>query len=61
MIGSKERTRRLLDGKELPPNIHTPIGLAIGAEGPEEIAISIMAELIQLNRTIVQTKIEAVI
>lgn len=61
MIGSKERTRRLLDGKELPPNIHTPIGLAIGAEGPEEIAISIMAELIQLNRTLVQTKIEAVI
>ena len=32
MIGSKERTRRLLDGKELPTNIHTPIGLAIGAE-----------------------------
>jgi len=61
IIGSKKRTSRLLDGKELPPNICTPVGLAIGAEGPEEIAISIMAELIKLKHTFVKTKIEAVI
>jgi xanthine dehydrogenase accessory factor len=29
--------------------IHSPIGLAIGAETPEEIAISILAELIQVR------------
>ena len=27
--------------------VHTPIGLPIGAETPEEIGISIMAEIIQ--------------
>ena len=29
------------------PRIHAPIGLPIGAETPEEIAISVTAELIQ--------------
>jgi len=31
--------------------LHAPIGLAIGAETPEEIGISILAEVIQCNRT----------
>ncbi|NMI05317.1 XdhC family protein [Paenibacillus sp. SZ31] len=46
IMGSKTRTVRLLDG--LPPMkyVHSPVGLGIGAEGPEEIAISIAAELI---------------
>ncbi|WP_404328576.1 XdhC family protein [Mesobacillus maritimus] len=61
MVGTKERARRLLGRKELPPNLYTPVGLEIGAEGPEEIAISIMAELIQLNRLPVITKVEAVL
>jgi xanthine dehydrogenase accessory factor len=29
--------------------VHCPIGLAIGADTPEEIALSIMAELIQVR------------
>jgi xanthine dehydrogenase accessory factor len=29
--------------------VHAPIGLAIGAETPEEIAVSIVAELIQVR------------
>jgi xanthine dehydrogenase accessory factor len=29
--------------------VHAPIGLSIGAETPEEIAISIAAELIQVR------------
>ncbi|HXY86982.1 MAG TPA: XdhC family protein [Candidatus Acidoferrales bacterium] len=31
--------------------LHAPIGLAIGAETPEEIGISILAEIIQYKRT----------
>ncbi|UOK61456.1 XdhC family protein [Paenibacillus sp. OVF10] len=46
IMGSKTRTARLLDG--LPPlkYVHSPVGLSIGADGPEQIAISIAAELI---------------
>ncbi|WP_338587129.1 XdhC family protein [Paenibacillus sp. Y5S-9] len=46
IMGSKTRTARLLEG--LPPlkYVHSPVGLSIGADGPEQIAISIAAELI---------------
>ncbi|MDD2568332.1 MAG: XdhC family protein [Clostridia bacterium] len=54
MIGSKSRVGLVKDAmiedgvaKELVDTVHTPIGLKIGAETPEEIAVSIMAELIQ--------------
>ncbi|PLS03228.1 XdhC family protein [Neobacillus cucumis] len=50
VLGSKARTKRLFDGREIPPEITSPVGLPIGAEGPEEIAISIVAELIQRQR-----------
>lgn len=57
MIGSKRRVQQVLhaiekDGyEELPMNsIHAPIGLDIGALTPEEIAISIAAELILVRR-----------
>ena len=57
MIGSKRRTSAVLehlreegfDAAELDA-VRTPIGLDIGAETPEEIAISIMAEIILLRR-----------
>lgn len=32
--------------------VHTPIGLKIAAETPEEIAVSIMAEIIQLKTAV---------
>ncbi len=57
MIGSRRRTGAVLehlaaegfDPAELA-KVRTPIGLDIGAETPEEIAISIMAEVIMLRR-----------
>ncbi|HCV00424.1 MAG: hypothetical protein CL897_05115 [Dehalococcoidia bacterium] len=57
MIGSKRRTKAVLehlrregfDADELA-KVRTPIGLNIGAETPEEIAISIMAEVVMLRR-----------
>jgi len=45
ILGSRKRTERLLDG-DIPQWLHSPIGLSIGADGPEEIAVSIMAEII---------------
>ena len=50
IIGTRDRTHRLFDGAEIPPEISSPAGLLIGAVGPEEIAVSIVAELIQLHR-----------
>ncbi|MDL4841008.1 XdhC family protein [Aquibacillus rhizosphaerae] len=50
VLGSARRTKRLLGGKDLPTHITSPIGLSINAEGPEEIAISVVAELIQLSK-----------
>ncbi|QDX92222.1 XdhC/CoxI family protein [Brevibacillus laterosporus] len=50
ILGSKSRTERLLSGLPIPMKVHFPVGLAIGAEGPEEIAVSILAELITVRR-----------
>jgi xanthine dehydrogenase accessory factor len=57
MIGSKRRVGAVLqhlveDGVDpgAVERVHTPIGLDIGAETPEEIAVSIMAEIIRVRR-----------
>lgn len=57
MIGSRRRTaivKEMLETEGCDHNrlsrVHTPIGLAIGAITPEEIAISILAELISHKR-----------
>ena len=57
MIGSKRRVRAVLkhlieDGinPRAVERVHTPIGLDIGAETPEEIGVSIMAEIIRARR-----------
>ena len=44
-----ERLRALGIQEEAIQSVHTPIGLPIGAVTPEEIAISVAAELIQLR------------
>ncbi|WP_022792441.1 XdhC family protein [Marinococcus halotolerans] len=51
VLGSKTRTKRLLQTETLPEMVTTPIGLSIGAEGPEEIAVSVVSQLIALQNT----------
>jgi len=57
MIGSRRKAKVLFDdliAKGIPPErlkrVHTPVGLAIGADTPEEVAVSIVAEMIQRRR-----------
>jgi xanthine dehydrogenase accessory factor len=50
VMGSKTRCKQLLIDLIVPEWLHAPIGLGIGADGPEEIAVSILAELIQVKR-----------
>ncbi|MED4461998.1 XdhC family protein [Metabacillus fastidiosus] len=50
ILGPKERTMRLFNKKHIPGSVSSPAGLSIGAKGPNEIAISIMAEVIQKLR-----------
>ena len=57
MIGSRRRVRAtyvqlLADGNSSArlAGIHAPIGLDIGAETPEEIAVAVAAELVMANR-----------
>ncbi len=59
MIGSKRRVRAVFEllGREqgIDPakfdRVYAPIGLDIGAEGPAEIAVGIMAEIIKVYRS----------
>ncbi|MEI2634324.1 MULTISPECIES: XdhC family protein [Bacillus] len=50
LLGSANRTKRLLNGKQPPAHFYSPVGLKIGAEGPEEIAVSVVAEIIQIRK-----------
>jgi len=56
MIGSKKKAARVKEdalergcSREMIDQVYTPIGLKIGAETPEEIAVAIMAEIIQVK------------
>lgn len=62
MIGSKKKIRTIFEHlktrgitEEQLSRVHSPIGLPIGAETPEEIAVSIMAEIIQVHRRSIGT------
>lgn len=59
MIGSRRKNAAVMEAlraegvpEELLLQVHAPIGLSIGARTPEEIAVSIMAEIIQVRSTL---------
>lgn len=65
LIGSKRKARMILDDLALsgvkPEQIaavHTPIGLPIGAITVPEIAVSIVAELVQVRRRSLPVRVE---
>jgi xanthine dehydrogenase accessory factor len=56
MIGSKVRVKKVLEylitlgiAREKLEQVYTPIGLKIGAETPAEIAVAIMAQIIEIK------------
>ena len=59
VLGPRRRTVELLEGvaglaaDKLPPNVYAPVGLDLGAETPDEIALSIVSEIaaVLANRT----------
>jgi xanthine dehydrogenase accessory factor len=46
VLGPKRRTERMLEDGAIEGRVFAPVGLDIGAEGPQQIAISIVAELL---------------
>ena len=49
LLGSKKRAAALLEGLEADDRVRAPVGLPIGAVGPDEIAVSIAAELVAVR------------
>jgi xanthine/CO dehydrogenase XdhC/CoxF family maturation factor len=48
MLGPRRRTAQMLEDlgiDRLDPRVHAPVGLAIGAETPQEIALAIVSEV----------------
>ncbi len=50
VLGPRKRTLQLLadaglDQDKLLPHLHSPMGLDIGAEGPEQVALAVIAEI----------------
>jgi xanthine dehydrogenase accessory factor len=63
MIGSRAKVAKVFDqlrakgvSDELIQKIHSPVGIKIGANTPAEIAISILAEIIQARSAVSQTQ-----
>ncbi|MFC0560260.1 XdhC family protein [Halalkalibacter alkalisediminis] len=50
ILGPRKRTQQLLKRNDIPKWLRSPVGLPINAEGPDEIAISILADVIKTNR-----------
>ncbi len=68
MIGSRKKVKTIFSDlkKEGSPQealdrVHAPIGIQIATETPEEIAVSIMAEIIDVRRQKIKPRAKAVL
>ena len=66
MVGSKKKVKTILTNMKAKgisqknlDKIHAPIGLRIATETPDEIAVSIMAEIIDIRRQRVKPRVKA--
>jgi xanthine dehydrogenase accessory factor len=57
MIGSRKKVRQVFDelkaggcDEKLFARVHAPIGLDLGSDSPPEIAVSVLAEILQVTR-----------
>jgi xanthine dehydrogenase accessory factor len=59
---AKRRTRLLNDGvsETQLSQLHAPIGLDIGAQSPEEVALAIMAEVVEAHRMSAKNEAQAI-
>lgn len=67
MIGSPSKVKRIFKDllhqgfpRDVLARVHAPIGLDLGAETPDEIALSIMAEMMMLRRRASGTSLKSV-
>ena len=49
LLGSRHKLSQLLAGEEQPDCLHAPMGLPIGSHTPEEIAVSIAAQMVRVR------------
>lgn len=51
ILGPRARTEKMMADAGVTDNsrIHAPIGLDVGAEGPEQVALSVMAEILAVH------------
>jgi xanthine/CO dehydrogenase XdhC/CoxF family maturation factor len=51
LLGPRERGRKILEqiGAEAGERVFAPVGLDLGAEGPEQVAIAIVGELLAVH------------
>lgn len=55
VLGPRARTQRMLDERggsqgKWPDRLHAPVGLDIGADGPEQVALAVTAEIVSTLR-----------
>ena len=54
-LGSRSKVRLLLDNCPAPPFLHAPMGLPIHSHSPEEIAVSVAAEMVGVRNARIPT------
>lgn len=59
LLGSRSKIARLTAGLTLPDCFHAPMGLPIGSHTPDEIAVSIAAEMLLVRSRLAATRAAA--